>query len=355
MKFKGEYVMSKKVKVIILSVAAVFLVAAIVTTIITFPLIQMFFNSREYKFSDIDLSKQGDRIYFLNTQGADAILIESDGKFALVDAAEDNDNPRGFEGLELAGYEDYVVDCIKKIAGDENGRVTLDFVVGTHSHSDHIGGFDTLILDKDITVKKAFIKEYDESKIDEYEVAEWDNKEVYEQMVNACKERDVEIVHNIPTDKFAFGNFTVSFYNTEPLNASDLVGENENSLGVLIEKGEERAFLAGDINNYQGTEDKIAAEIGEVDLLKVGHHGYGGSTSNNFAKILDPDIAILTNSIHCLHKPVLRALNAADAAIYGTKEHMGIVAEFSYDDIVLYDNIDKAIDSIDEVVIKNGN
>ena len=37
---------------------------------------------------------------------------------------------------------------------DENGRVTLDFILGTHAHSDHIGGFDTVINHPDITVKK---------------------------------------------------------------------------------------------------------------------------------------------------------------------------------------------------------
>lgn len=334
--------MNKNIKIIILAVIAVLLIAGIIATIITFPLIQMKINSKEYTFKDIDLQTRGDRIYFLNTQSADAILIESQGKYALIDAAEDSDNPRNFEGLVYDGYEDYVLDCVKKIAGDENGKVTLEFVLGTHAHSDHIGGFDTLILDEDITVKKAFLKEYDESKINEHEVTQWDNKEVYEQMINACKTRNIPVISDIPSDPFKLGSFTISFYNTEPLSVSD-IGENENSIGVLVEKNGERAFLAGDINNYQGAEDKIAAQIGEVDLLKVGHHGYEGSTSENFAKALDPDIAILTNTIHGMHSSVLKALNSAEASIYGAKEHGGIVAEFTSDDIVLYDNIDKVI------------
>ena len=51
-----------------------------------------------------------DKIHFLDTGSSDAILLESDGKFALVDAGEDADNPRGFEDLDLKGYEDKVVD-----------------------------------------------------------------------------------------------------------------------------------------------------------------------------------------------------------------------------------------------------
>ncbi len=50
-------------------------------------------------------SAGGDRIHFLKTGSSDAIVLESDGRFAMVDAGEDTDNPRGFEGLNLSGYE----------------------------------------------------------------------------------------------------------------------------------------------------------------------------------------------------------------------------------------------------------
>ena len=61
----------------------------------------------------------------------------------------------------------------------KDGKVVLEFVLGTHSHSDHIGGLDTVILDENITVKTAYIKEYDESKIKSYEIERLTN--------NGCK------------------------------------------------------------------------------------------------------------------------------------------------------------------------
>ena len=51
----------------------------------------------------------GDRIHFLKTGCSDAIIIESDGHFAMVDGGEDTDNPRNFPGLNLAGYEQEVL------------------------------------------------------------------------------------------------------------------------------------------------------------------------------------------------------------------------------------------------------
>ena len=44
-----------------------------------------------------------DRIHFLNTGNSDAILLESDGHFALIDAGDSSDNYRRKHGA--VGYE----------------------------------------------------------------------------------------------------------------------------------------------------------------------------------------------------------------------------------------------------------
>ncbi len=236
-----------------------------------------------------------DRIHFLNVGSGDAIILESNGHFAMVDAGEDSDNPRGFEGLAFSGYEKEVLKYLKKVAADENGKVHLDFVIGTHAHSDHIGGFDTIILDPDVTVGRAYLKEYDSSKINAHEINDWDNQEVYDQMVNALRARDTEILipDHIP---FVFGDLTVTLFNTDDPVNPDKVGENDNSLGVLIEKNGTRIFLAGDMDDYTGDETRLAPEIGKIDLLKLGHHGYDGSTTEGFIETLRPETCIVSNS-----------------------------------------------------------
>lgn len=332
--------MTVKRKILIV-VVVILMVAA--TALLTYfmPYISKSLNERKYSLEPVDLSAHGDRIYFLNTGGADAILIESDGKFALVDAAEDSDNPREFPELIYDGTEDYVVDAVRKIAGDEKGKAVLEFVLGTHSHSDHIGGFDTLILDENITVKTAYIKKYDASKIRQYEIDAWDNQEVFDQMISACEKKNVPVVHDISEEPFTFGNFTMKFCNTAETDISEPVGENENAVGLLIEKDGVRAFLAADINNLDGDEDRLAKELGKINLLKVGHHGYDNSTTLDFVKSLNPEFAVVTNKKGKISRTPLKNLNSVKAAIFETGKFEGVVAEFTNGGIVLYKDIDK--------------
>lgn len=272
-----------------------------------------------------------DKIHFLNTENSDAILLESNGHFALIDAGEDNDNPRGFESLNLKGFEDRVLAYLKENAADSEGKVTLDFVLGTHSHSDHIGGFDTIILDDDVSIGKAYLKEYNESKIVDYEVQEWDNKEVYEQMVNALNSRNVPIISSPGSEPFTLGNFKITLFNTVD-NDTEKVGENDRSFGVLVEKGGTRVFLAGDIDNKSGDEARLGPEIGKVNLLKVGHHSYSGSTTGGWLRNLKPDYCVVTNTYERADKNTLsRITRITSAPILFSGSENGIVAVFGDD------------------------
>lgn len=335
--------MNKTVKIIICVLVALIIIAMIPTSILLIkPAYSIEKNRSELTVKSADeRSGNGDYIHFLSTGSSDAILIESNGLFALVDAGEDTDNPRGFEALGLEGFEEKVVKYLKDNAADENGKVHLDFVLGTHSHSDHIGGFDTVISDEDIEVGRAYLKEYDSSKIRDYEIIEWDNQEVYDQMVQALNAKNVPIISELDSEPFTLGNFTITLFNTTDPENDEKVGENDQAIGMLIEKDGTKVFLAADIDNLTGDEDRLAPEIGKVDLLKIGHHSYSHSTTANFIKTLSPKYCVVTNNESSVDNRTLRRVEfIANSTILITGKEDGVIADIgSNGEIQFYNSI----------------
>lgn len=279
-----------------------------------------------------------DRIHFLNTGYSDAILLESQGHFAMIDAAEDTEYPPDKPKLKLPGYEQEVLSYLKKHAAAPDGTVTLDFVLGTHAHSDHIGGFDTIIDDEKIVVKQAFLMKYNSSNITDYEKKFWDNQEVYDQMVAALQRKGVPQTDQFPKPDLEFGNFRLKFFNTAYDTSGKKVGENDNSVAVKVTKKERSAFLAGDLDNLSGDEKRIAPLVGHVDLLKLGHHGYLGSSSFGFLRRLSPDLAVATNSIRRVHGHVRFFLRCFHTRLIPTVENNGIIATFTDDGKIIITN-----------------
>ena len=279
-------------------------------------------------------------IHFLNTGSSDCIILQSGSRFAMVDAGEDTDYPPNKPALKYPGYEKEVVDYLYKNCMGPDGMVTLDFVLGTHAHSDHIGGFDTVIDADKVVVQKAFLKPYDESGINLFERTQWDNKEVYMQMHDALIRKNVPICTAFDGDSFQMGDLKITFFNGAPAHRFRKTGENENSVVTLVECGGCRALLAGDMNWKCGGEKKIAKTVGKIDLLKVGHHGYEFSSSAFWLKTLDPNIAVILNFANRVHKSVAaRIKKYSGAKTYTSADLNGLKAVFENGTIRMETNI----------------
>ena len=329
----------KLARVIATWVVTSVMLSVFVLDIIVVAIGNKFVNETPISNETFNYENGDDRIHFLNTANSDCIILESNGKFALIDSGEGNENPR--RKTEYKGYRDEVISYIKKVASDENGFVNFEFVLGTHIHYDHAGNFEAIFQDEKISAKKAYFKEFNEKVATEMETGDWGNKATHEKIVKVLESKNIPVISNLPDTEFIFGDFTLRFLNTVTPVELYNKGENASSVGVIVKKGEKTAFLGADFTADSGLEKIYVNDIGDIDLLKIGHHGYYGSSSKNFLKVLKPEITIVTNYIGKIYPNVKWNLTmVAKAPTFSTAHRNGIIATFTdTNEILLTQNI----------------
>ena len=233
------------------------------------------------------------KIHFISLYGnSDAVLLESNGHYGMIDSGEDWDYPSGEDEryplragtTTNIGFEQQVIHYLKQM-----GVEKLDFYLGTHAHSDHIGSGDEIL--NHFKVNRLYIGEYDDSyQLDSYgdkpdsqyyypEVQEnklWDNQYVYDNLINAAKQNGVKIITNTEMEKFPLlrniklGDMDITVMNYERARDEDgniipVASENENSLVVRISAYGKNAVLTGDLDPTDGASKKVADQL--VDEL----------------------------------------------------------------------------------------
>ena len=269
----------------------------------------------------VQADTSSNRIHFINTKGvsgSDAIILESNGHYALIDMGEDYDFPdgedprypnrMGISNLNSQVLEDRLFRHLNHI-----GVKKFDFILGTHIHSDHIGSADEVL--KRYPVDRFYLKRYSDERITS-KWRLWDNLFNYDNAVKTALERGVTLFQDI-TEKdshFTLGDMDIQLYNYKNEYDSDgklkrVYDDNSNSIVAVVTVAGKKIYLGGDLDNAEGAEDKLGPEIGKVDMMKWNHH-YDAKISNTipFLDSLSPSMVVHTS--------------AADANLATTREYL---------------------------------
>ena len=250
----------------------------------------------------------GNKIHFINVHegGSDAIILESNGHFAMVDTGEDYDFPDGSDsrypwrqGINTT-YKHVLTDRVFRRL-KELGVPKLDFILVTHTHSDHIGNVDELL--STYPVDRVYLKKYSDNRITKPERL-WDNLYGYDKVLQTAAEKGVSVIQNITQGDahFQFGDMDIQLYNYENEydengNLKPVWDDNSNSLISVVKVNGKKIYLGGDLDNVHGAEDKYGSLIGKVDLMKFNHHlDTKNSNTKNFIRNLSPEIIVQTSS-----------------------------------------------------------
>lgn len=234
---------------------AVFLFALAFLSGCTIPVVE---EVSEDHSSSYTASAETLTVHFIDVDQGDSEFIElPNGETMLIDAGESDQG-------------DKVVDYIFS-----QGYGSIDYVVASHLHSDHIGGLPDIFNNFKVgnfytTEDTAATKVY--------------NNLIDSVTLNGAKTYTVQAGDMILDDD----NLQVSVVGPVTLDSDD---KNNNSIVLKVAYGNTSFLFTGDAEKQE--EDSIRANI-KCDVLKVGHHGSSSSTSKNFLKKVEPKYAVIS-------------------------------------------------------------
>lgn len=247
----------------------------------------------------IDLGKYGD------ADNGESIYFKIGDVDVLVDA-----------GDNMTATKQAISEIIDANSEDK----VLDYVIATHPDADHIGSmkhiYDTydvlnaIYFEGDHTTQ--LYQSFVTSVANEALVSECTVLQAYNN-VDGCS-RVIELAPNV----------NIEFYNTGYYETDET---NGRSIVFVLEAYGTRLLMTGDADNGSGRtlESNYMNSIGDVDILKVVHHGTREGTTLEFLEAVDPEVAIITNGNYFGNKhghPTFEAINR----IYQYDNKIGIFA-----------------------------
>lgn len=240
------------------------------------------------------LSGQQLEIHFLNVGQGDAAIIQEGGHTAVIDAGT---------STGIGAY-------LKSLHID-----TIDLVVASHPHADHIGGMPALL-------GSVVVRYYLDNGV-AYTTG------IYSQTLAAVRASGAQYL-NATNRTITLG--AAQLHVLAPPSGQAI---NNTSVGILVEYGQFRALFTGDSELQELRYWLASGAIPRVNVMKVAHHGSNNGTSGEWIAATKPQIAVISvgagNSYGHPSPLVVDAWQAAGARVYRTDEE-GTVFVVANDD-----------------------
>ncbi len=238
------FVISKKIRKIVAIILASLLVL----------LIYLFFQLNDWRF----------HIYFFDVGQGDSILIKTpENHQILIDGGSGNSVLRGLAS---------VMPFFDK---------SLDMVVLTHPHADHVQGLVEVL------------KKYDVGEILITGVTFEDSN--YEEFLDVILEKKIPVFLANSEDDFLFGDvFFDVLYPFKQMPFEEVKNLNNSSVVIKVSHKNHLILLTGDLEKDKEAELLKSGYDLKSYILKAGHHGSKSASSPEFLNEVEPEIVVIS-------------------------------------------------------------
>lgn len=215
-------------------------------------------NNNQNQNDYINTSNNLLKVHYLDVGQGDSIFIElPNNETILIDAAESYQSENIINYLKNLNYQ------------------KIDYVIGTHPHTDHIGGL------KDI------INTFEIGKI--YMPKVVSTTKTYESLLMAIKDKNLKI--NTAKAGTSIIDTDALKINILAPNNSTYTELNNYSAVTKITYGTTKFLFMGDAEKL--SENEIKENV-TADVIKIGHHGSNTSSSIDFIKKVNAKYGIIS-------------------------------------------------------------
>ncbi len=249
-------------------------------------------------------------IHYIDVGQADSIYIKlPNNQHMLIDAGNNSD------GVLVV---DYLLN---------QGVTTINYLIGTHPHEDHIGGLDDVI--------NHFVIEH------VYLPNKTSSTKTYDSVLKAISDKELSVTvakEGIILFDVVLNGKTIKANMLSPISET-YTDTNDYSPVIKLTYGNTSYLFTGDAEEVVEEEILEKGVDIEADVLKLGHHGSDSSTSQDFLDAVSPSIGIIcvgkdNNYGHPSEEIIERLINNG-VEIYRTDEAGTIIVKSNGDEILV--------------------